>query len=89
MIITDTEEHLQVGDVIGFCPDLDRGAEFSIEKIEPLPNKEVEVSLKYIKGRWSPDDREKLFKFVVPEDFTTLDIECAWLEIPNFTRLTM
>ena len=89
MIHAEIEEQLATGNMVEFCPDLDRGARFSIENIEPLSNNKVRVSLKYLNGRWSPNNREKLYEVEVPEDFTTEDIECECLGIPNLARFTL
>lgn len=76
------------GDIINFSPELDRGANFLIQKIESVANPEnVEVHFTYIDGRWAPDNKAEIFKFEVPKDFTVQDIECAWFNIPNFERL--
>jgi len=77
------------GDAIIFSPDLARNATFLVQKIEPLTKEAyVQIHLKYIKGRWAPDNRDEIFKLEVPKDFTTEDIECAWFDIPNFRRLS-
>ena len=89
MVTTIPKERLELGSTVEFSPDLDRGAFFSIEQISPLPNKKVKVFLKWIKGRWVPDDPKKLFDVEVPEDFTVEDIHCAWLGIRNMERFTM
>ena len=91
MIITDpNEETLEVGSEITFTPDLDRSAIFSIEKIEGTEKKDwVTVFLKYLKGRWVPDNTANLFSLKVPIDFSIDDIECAWFGIPNIKRFTL
>lgn len=72
---------------IGFCADLDRGAQFRVENIEEaVSEKEVTITLKYLRGRWSPDDRTKPITLRVPADFNQEDIHCAWFGIPNFNR---
>ncbi len=73
--------HPLLGKTIGFCPDIDRGAQFIVKKItrDTTAQGKVKVVLRYTNGRWTPSTKKKNFTLSVPEDFNENHLAEAWI----------